>query len=87
MFDRCNLKKRFVKQYTMSVCKFPEEFTCKSGTCVDIFKHCDNMKDRDDGSDEEDCTMTKALNFYKLSMEAKPEPLPMDFSLPRETLM
>ena len=64
-----------VKQFTFSVCNFPSEFTCDSGTCVDIFKRCNNRKDCDDGSDEDNCTMLRLSHSYDKST---PPELPDD---------
>ena len=53
---------------TLSACDFPEEFTCNSGSCIDIFQHCNNKKDCDDGSDEENCTVLKIPSTYDSSI-------------------
>ena len=55
----------------MSVCKFPEEFTCMSGACVNIFKKCDNIKDCGDGSDEAECSLLKIPAYYDKSAAPK----------------
>ena len=64
-----------VKQFTFSVCNFPSEFTCDSGTCVDIFKRCNNRKDCDDGSDEDNCRILRLSHSYDKST---PPELPDD---------
>ena len=70
----CNSGKTLNKEFTFSVCEFPYEFTCNSGTCVDIFKRCDNRKDCDDGSDENECRMLRLEDSYEKSLPPlKPE--------------
>ena len=70
----CNSGKTLNKEFTFSVCEFPDEFTCDSGTCVDIFKRCDNRKDCDDGSDEKECRMLRLEDSYEKSLPPlKPE--------------
>ena len=49
---------------TMSTCKFPSEFTCGSGLCIDINERCDEKKDCLDGSDEEMCTLVQIPESY-----------------------
>ena len=57
----------------MSVCKFPDEFSCNSGACVDIFKHCDNMKECDDGSDKDGCNMLSVPDSYNVKLPPEKE--------------
>lgn len=49
---------------SISVCKFPFEFTCGSGLCIDISKRCNEKKDCSDGSDEELCTLLQIPASY-----------------------
>ena len=49
---------------TMSICKFPSEFTCGSGLCIDINERCDEKKDCLDGSDEEMCSLVQIPESY-----------------------
>ena len=70
-----------IKQFALSVCNFPEEFTCISGTCVDIFKRCNNKKDCDDGSDEENCKMLRLSHSYDKSF---PPELPEEVEEPND---
>ena len=35
------------------------EFRCRSGDCVPYSSYCDNRRDCEDGSDEEDCRKSK----------------------------
>ena len=68
LFCRCNTGKSISKELSFSTCNFPAEFTCNSGTCVDIFKRCDNRKDCSDGSDETDCSMLRLSESYDKSL-------------------
>ena len=47
--------------------------TCKSGTCINIYKRCDNRKDCDDGSDELDCTTLVVPESYDVSLHPELE--------------
>ena len=57
-----------VKELTLSVCDFPDQFTCNSGDCIDIFKRCDNKKDCGDGSDEKSCQFMRIPPSYEKSL-------------------
>ena len=65
----------------ISVCKFPDEFSCKSGSCIDIYKRCDNRKDCYDWSDEEECTLLQIPESYD---KALPPELGDDVERPNE---
>jgi hypothetical protein len=82
-FFSCNIRKTIVKQFTLSFYNFPGEFTCNSGTCVDIFKRCNNRKDCDDGSDEDNCRMLRLSNSYDKSL---PPELPDDVEKPKNDI-
>ena len=62
------MKKRTAQRITISVCNFPNEFSCQTGTCIDIYKRCDTRKDCDDGSDEDDCSLIKIPESYDKSL-------------------
>ena len=46
------------------MCKFPDEFTCNSGHCIDLDKRCDEQKDCLDGADEERCDLLSIPSSY-----------------------
>jgi hypothetical protein len=61
----CTNGKTFKTNLTFSSCEVGIEFTCNFGRCIDIAKRCDNIKDCNDGSDEEDCTTIDIPQFYE----------------------
>ena len=56
----------------MSRCLFGHEFTCDSGNCIEIDKRCDQIKDCEDRSDEENCNFVRLSKTY--SKVIPPEP-------------
>ena len=67
--------------FALTTCNFPGEFSCKSGSCIDIYKRCDNRKDCDDGSDEDDCALLQIPESYD---KALPPELGDDVERPNE---
>ena len=52
------------RNLTFSSCEVGREFTCNFGRCINITKRCNNVKDCNDGSDEEDCTIIDIPQSY-----------------------
>ena len=53
-------------QFTLSVCKVGDDYTCSSGECLDMSKRCNKIIDCSDGSDELSCdTITFPLSYIK----------------------
>ena len=61
-----------VTQMTLSTCRFPLEFTCDSGHCVDISKRCDEIYDCSDGTDEKSCPLINIPTNYKKANAPSP---------------
>ena len=49
---------------TLSACKYPTQFTCDSGHCININKRCDEHRDCDDGTDEKSCLLVDVPISY-----------------------
>ena len=49
---------------TFSQCKFPSQFTCSSGHCIDINHRCNENVDCTDGSDEKSCSLIHISPSY-----------------------
>ena len=49
---------------TMSMCDFPNQFTCSTGHCIDIKYRCDLTKQCLDGSDEDFCDWVHIPSGY-----------------------
>lgn len=68
-------------QYLMSlsVCDFPNQFSCTSGHCIDINKRCNEKMDCEDGSDEEMCKLIEIPSSYSRANapDSPTENLPM----------
>ena len=56
---------------TISVCNFPNQFTCDSGNCISLNDRCDEKKHCQDGSDEIDCELVNIPPSYKLANTPK----------------
>ena len=57
----------FEHSFTISVCKYPTEFTCDSGYCIEIDKRCDEKMDCLDESDEKHCNLIEIPPAYRRS--------------------
>ena len=54
------------KTLSLSKCRFGEQFTCDSGSCIDIEGRCNRINDCDDESDEYNCELVKfTTNYHK----------------------
>ena len=59
------LKTNFIKDVVFSTC-FDDEFTCDDGTCINMTKRCDNIKNCPyDMSDEEQCRLLTMQSSYR----------------------
>lgn len=52
MFEKCQ---QYFTGIYINIVLFPGEFQCRSESCVPISWRCDDTKDCEDGSDEEQC--------------------------------
>ena len=78
------MKKITSHPFKLTVCKFPDEFSCKSGSCIDVYKRCDDRKDCKDGSDEDECTLLQIPESYD---KALPPELGDDIDFPNDILV
>ena len=60
------------KLLTISHCKFGTQFTCTSGTCVELSRRCDEVFDCDDRSDETECNQVDLPLSYRKNYPPKP---------------
>ncbi|KAM4015887.1 suppressor of tumorigenicity 14 protein [Anomaloglossus baeobatrachus] len=51
----------------------PDQFTCKSGRCIDLVRKCDGWNDCGDSSDESSCTCSTQQFRCKTSQFCKPK--------------
>ena len=58
---------------TISRCNLGTEFTCNSGTCIDLNKRCDEKNDCIDGSDENLCFLVRLPASYRKDSPPKPK--------------
>ena len=70
---KCNIKDEKKILLSMSKCRFGKQFTCNSGNCVSLEKRCNQVKDCEDGSDENKCALIQLPKFYRKVQP--PEPL------------
>ena len=79
---KCGIKKEQKKELSMSRCKFGTQFTCSSGNCIDLDKRCNQVKDCEDASDEEECKLIQLPETYR---EVQP-PEPLNNSEPLDII-
>ena len=75
---KCKIRKKEVRELSMSTCSFGTQFTCDSGFCIELYKRCNQIKDCEDESDENDCKLIQLPNSYR---EVQP-PEPLNSSEP-----
>lgn len=62
MFQNNCLSKNFCLTFVVSTCR-PDEFRCSDGTCINLVKECDGVRDCVDNSDENNC---RKFSFSKV---------------------
>ena len=62
----CKMTSIEKKKLLLSKCNFGDQFTCNSGSCVDIKGRCNQINDCEDSSDEQDCELIKFPDSYKM---------------------
>ena len=83
MYDpKCGIWKAQWNPLSLSKCKFGKQFTCNSGTCIDLQKRCNQNIDCGDGSDEEGCKLIHLPATYR---KIQP-PEPVDDSKPLDII-
>ena len=68
----CKIEQQ-MKTIVISRCDVDTEFTCDSGTCIDLNKRCDEKNDCIDGSDENLCFLVSVPVSYKKDNPPKPK--------------
>ena len=73
MYDpMCGIHKAQNNSLSLSTCKFGLQFTCNSGSCVDLENRCNQTIDCSDGSDEQGCKLVQVPATYRKVAPPKP---------------